>query len=350
MKKVAVIILNWNTKSYLRSFLPSVIRSCEQNGEAEVVVADNASEDGSMELMKELFPSIATVQLDRNYGFTGGYNRAIAALEKKEEPAEYYILLNSDIEVDGDWIAPLLSWMEAHPECGICGPKLHALLKDDKGYRKSGRFEYAGAAGGLMDGFGFPFCRGRVRKKTAEDKGQYDNPANVLWVTGACLMVRASLWKELGGLDERFFAHMEEIDLCWRAQLAGYKVTVVPESLVWHLGGGTLSQDSPWKLQLNFRNNLLLLEKNLAATWISRGASEKKAQRKSRKLLQFRLFLDNCARIVYFCTGRKKCADAVSKAHAEWKELRNDAPEAKGPVAGAKVEGLAGGFILFKRV
>ena len=350
MKRVAVVILNWNTGDYLKEFLPGVIRSCALNGDAETVVADNASEDGSRELLKESFPGVRTILLDRNYGFTGGYNRALQELESEATPPEFYLLLNSDIEVDGDWIAPLLAWMDSHPDCGICGPKLHALLREGGRYVRSGRFEYAGAAGGLMDGFGFPYCRGRVRGRTAEDRGQYDAPADVLWVTGACLLVRASLWRRLGGLDERFFAHMEEIDLCWRAQLSGYRVTVVPESTVWHLGGGTLPRTSPWKLQLNFRNNLLLLENNLAATLVAAGCNPEKAWRKARRKIRFRLFLDNCARFFYFCTGRTAYAAAVRKAHLEWRELRKGGKPALKPAEGARIEGLAGGSILFKKV
>lgn len=350
MKRVAVVILNWNTGDYLKEFLPGVVRSCELNGNAEAVVADNASEDGSRAVLGECFPSVRTILFDRNHGFTGGYNRALAELSAEEQAPEYYLLLNSDIDVDGDWIAPLLSWMDTHPECGICGPKLHALTRKGDSCLRSSRFEYAGAAGGLLDGLGFPFCRGRVRGRTAEDRGQYDSPADVLWVSGACLMARASLWHRLGGLDERFFAHMEEIDLCWRAQLAGFKVTVVPDSTVWHLGGGTLPRTSPWKLQLNFRNNLLLLENNLAATLAAGGCDAATAERRARAKIRLRLFLDNCARFFYFCTGRKRFADSVRKAHDEWRELRKQPRTPLQPADGARVEGLAGGCILFKKV
>ena len=355
--KAALVILNWNTKGYLKSFLPALIQSCRALGcdkdggaLAEVVVADSSSTDGSMNFMKEAHPDVLTLPLYKNYGFSGGYNRAFAALEAKGMHPEYYILINSDICVGGNWLAPLVSWMDKHPECGVCGPKLHALMKIGKSYVKSSNFEYAGAAGGLLDRYGFPYCRGRVRKKTATDHGQYDEITDVLWITGACMMVRASLWKKLGGLDERFFAHMEEIDFCWRAQLAGYKVTVVPESLVWHLGGGTLPQNSPWKLQLNFRNNLLMLENNLPDTYRTLGFSAEKAAKKSRNLLAFRRFLDNCARIVYFCTGKLQYARAVSVAHQEWAELREQAP-ARPPIAeGATVAGLTKNCILFKKV
>jgi len=337
--KTALVILNWNTKDYLRAFLPALLHSCPEG--AFVVVADSGSEDGSMEMMASGFPEVKTLPLGANYGFTGGYNRALDGLD-----ADYYVLINSDILVEDGWLEPLLDWMQSHPECGICGPKLHALLKSDNGYEKTGRFEYAGAAGGLLDRFGFPYCRGRIRKKVEDDKGQYDSPSDVLWVTGACLMIRSSLWKILCGLDERFFAHMEEIDLCWRAQLAGWKVTCVPASTVWHLGGGTLAPDSPFKLQLNFRNNLLLLENNLADTYLTRGCKMPKARRKAKRLIRFRKVLDICAMLAYFCTGKWDYAKAVSSAHREYSELEMEAPLRPLPAVGARVEGLSRKCIL----
>ncbi|MBO4756073.1 MAG: glycosyltransferase family 2 protein, partial [Bacteroidales bacterium] len=240
--KTAVVILNYNTRDYLKQFLPGLLASCE-GLDAEVVVADNASADGSVELMQTEFPQVPLIRLEENFGFTGGYNRALAQVD-----ADCFVLINSDIEVPRGWLKPLMDWMESHPECGACGPKLLS-------YRERDTFEYAGAAGGLLDRYGYPFCRGRIMQKVEKDHGQYDVPANVLWCSGACLMVRASVWRNLGGLDDRFFAHMEEIDLCWRMQLAGWKVTLVPESYVYHIGGGTLPNESPFKLRLNFRNN-----------------------------------------------------------------------------------------------
>ena len=255
--KAAVVILNFNTRDYLKQFLPGLLASCE-GLDAGVYVADNDSRDGSLELMEKEFPEVPLISLQQNYGFTGGYNRAL-----KEIEADYYVLINSDIEVPKDWLKPLLEWMDSHPECGACGPKLLSYAQRDT-------FEYAGAAGGLLDRFGYPFCRGRILQKIEKDEGQYNEPANVLWCSGACLMVRASVWNALGGLDERFFAHMEEIDLCWRMQLRGWTVNVVPASYVYHIGGGTLPNESPFKLRLNFRNNLLLLENNLPSTLQSR--------------------------------------------------------------------------------
>lgn len=298
--KTAVVILNWNTRDYLERFLPALLASCEGR-DARVIVADNASTDGSLELLSTAFPQVRQIPLDRNYGFTGGYNRALAQIE-----ADYYVLLNSDIEVSPDWLGPLEDWMDSHPECGACGPKLHSFLDKDS-------FEYAGAAGGYVDRFGYPFCRGRVLKRVEKDKGQYDEPAGVLWVSGACLMTRSRLWKDTGGLDDRFFAHMEEIDYCWRLNLRGYSVNVVPQSVVYHLGGGTLPQNSPWKLQLNYRNNLLLLENNLAGTVGGCRACLR---------ITFRKILDCVSAGIYLLTGRKEYFNAVLKAHREYRELK----------------------------
>ena len=299
--KTAVVILNYNTREYLRRFLPGLLESC-RGLDAKVMVADNASSDSSASMLKEEFPDIPLIQLERNYGFTGGYNRALEGIE-----AEYYVLINSDIEVPRDWLKPLTDWMDSHPQCGACGPKLLSFNERDT-------FEYAGAAGGLVDRFGYPFCRGRILQKVEKDKGQYDSPANVLWCSGACLMVRSSVWKALGGLDQRFFAHMEEIDLCWRMQLRGWTVTVVPQSYVYHIGGGTLPNESPFKLRLNFRNNLLLLENNLPATLGSRP--------RARIRILTRMVLDGCSALVYLFTGRWSFFRSVVQAHREYRKLR----------------------------
>jgi GT2 family glycosyltransferase len=315
--KTAVVILNWNTKGFLEEFLPALISSVEKVDGAEVVVADNASTDGSLEMMAEKFPQIRTLIFEKNLGFTGGYNRAFREVE-----SEYFLLINSDIEVSENWLQPLVDWMDSHPECAACAPKLHSWQERDK-------FEYAGAAGGYLDSFGYPFCRGRILSRLEQDKGQYDSPADVLWATGACLLVRSSIYARLGGLDERFFAHMEEIDLCWRMQLEGWKVTVVPESIVWHLGGGTLPATSPFKLFLNFRNNLMMLEKNLAKTYALRyyqkGASLERAASKGLKKashkLFFRMCLDWMSSLVYLVTGQKECFKAVWRAHNEFTEM-----------------------------
>ncbi len=365
--KVAIVILNWNTREYLQRFLPALLDSVREfnAGEApgarsetkedevqartkeadsaEVIVADNASTDDSLEVMEREFPTIRTISLDKNYGFTGGYNRAFRILSEESdneapgnasgesdneaagnasgesdneaagnartgEGYDLFLLLNSDIEVTPGWLSPLVDWMKTHPECGACGPKLHSWYQRDS-------FEYAGAAGGLIDALGYPFCRGRVMKKVEKDTGQYDSPADVLWVSGACLMVRSSVWKALGGLDDRFFAHMEEIDLCWRMQLRGWKVTVVPSSTVYHLGGGTLPQTSPWKLYLNFRNNILLLDNNLSVTI---------GPRKARGRIFLRKILDGCSAAVYLLSLRPKCFTAVWKAHRDAARLKKE--------------------------
>ena len=319
--KTAVVILNWNTRDFLGKFLPPLLDSMPEG--AEVIVADSASDDGSRELLASRFPQVRTILLDQNYGFTGGYNRAfeaVCAMEGGEE-MEYFVLINSDIEVSKGWIEPLVSWMDTHKDCAACAPKLHSYFEKDS-------FEYAGAAGGHLDRFGYPFCRGRVMKKVEKDCGQYDSPSDVFWATGACLMVRRSAYSGIGGLDARFFAHMEEIDLCWRLQLEGWRICVVPESLVWHVGGGTLPNDSPWKLKLNFRNNLLMLHNNLALTYsleelrdLTPDKAASKAIRRAASTIRFRMLLDGMSALVYLLTGKKACFKAVWEAHREFRAM-----------------------------
>ena len=330
--KVAAVILNYNTQDYLRQFLPGLIKSCKEL-DAQVVVADNASTDGSVAMMQAEFPQVPLIVLDRNYGFTGGYNRALEGIE-----AEYYVLINSDIEVPSGWLKPLVAWMDSHPSCGACGPKLLSYAQRDT-------FEYAGAAGGLVDRYGYPFCRGRVMQRIEKDNGQYDSPAEVLWASGACLMVRSGVWKALGGLDERFFAHMEEIDLCWRMQLRGWKVNIVPESFVYHIGGGTLPNESPFKLRLNFRNNLLLLENNLPATFVANGLPEPRARRKTRRRIFVRMCLDGLSALVYLVTRRWGFYQAVVQAHKEYRQLRKSGEI---PASPSLPDGLYPGWIVPK--
>ena len=320
--KTAVVILNYNTRNYLEQFLPGLVASCE-GLDAQVIVADNASADSSADFMQSHFPEVPLIVLEKNYGFTGGYNRALQMIE-----ADYYVLINSDIEVPKGWLGPLVEWMDSHPECGACGPKLLSWHQRDT-------FEYAGAAGGFLDRYGYPFCRGRIMQKVEKDHGQYDQPADVLWCSGACLMVRSSVWKALGGLDDRFFAHMEEIDLCWRMQLRGWKVTMVPSSYVYHIGGGTLPNESPFKLRLNYRNNLLMLENNLPATLGSRF--------KTRIRIFTRMCLDGLSALVYLLKGKWSFFRAVIQAHLEYRRLRRPGemiPNARKP------DGLYKGWIV----
>ncbi len=306
--QTAVVILNWNTRNYLKQWLPALLDSCK-GLDARVIVADSASTDGSLDLVRKDFPQVDCIQLESNFGFTGGYNRALSQIE-----AEYYVLLNSDIRVTPDWLKELTAFMESHGDCAICGPKLRSMIE-------VGRFEYAGAAGGFLDFFGYPFCRGRILGKTQSDRGQYDSPAEVCWVSGAALAIRSGVWKQLGGLDDRFFAHMEEIDLCWRAWNAGWKVYVVPSACIYHLGGGTLPQNSPRKLFFNYRNNLLMLDNNLPG--------------KFRPRIFCRMVLDGLCAAAYLLTGKVEYAKAVVKAHGQFRKMR------RGPNPDAKVNKLS---------
>lgn len=249
--KLAIVILNWNGRDMIARFLPTVLKYSKN--EATVIVADNASTDDSLELLASMFPEVRTIVLSENYGFAGGYNRALAIVD-----AEYYLLLNSDVEVTDGWLAPLLAFMDARPDCAACQPKLLSECN-----RRS--FEYAGASGGFIDKYGYPFCRGRIFDVVESDEGQYDDDMEIFWATGACLMVRSLDFRLVGGFDERFFAHNEEIDLCWRLNLMGRKIYCVPSSRVYHVGGGTLPKSNPMKTFLNFRNNLTMLYKNLDA-------------------------------------------------------------------------------------
>jgi GT2 family glycosyltransferase len=249
MDKIAIVILNWNGASMMRRYLPSVLQ--HSRSEAVVYVADNASTDDSVDMLRTEFPDCRIIQLEKNWGFAEGYNKALAEVE-----AEYYVLLNSDVEVTSHWLTPLVEFMDGHPEVAVCQPKLLAVADRDS-------FEYAGACGGLLDRYGYPFCRGRIFSTVEKDQGQYDSRQEILWATGAALLIRAADYKAVGGLDGRFFAHNEEIDMCWRLRIRGRGVWCVPESRVYHVGGGTLPKSNPMKTFLNFRNNLTMLYKCL---------------------------------------------------------------------------------------
>ncbi|MEO7212194.1 glycosyltransferase family 2 protein [Mucilaginibacter sp.] len=286
--KVAVVILNWNGLKHLEQFLPSVLASTYPN--LDIIVGDNASTDGSIAFLKGRYPSIRIIENDQNYGFTGGYNRVLTQVE-----ADYYVLLNSDVEVTPDWIEPVITLMESDESIAVAGPKL-------KSFAQKTHFEYAGAAGGFIDRFGYPFCRGRIFDVLEEDMGQYDTPGEVFWASGAALFIKKKLWDAAGGFDESFFAHMEEIDLCWRLKNMGCKVMYCPRSTVYHVGGGTLNAESPFKTYLNFRNNLLLLKNNLPF-W------------KAFFTIGLRFWLDLLALVKFLADGKSKNAWAISKAH-----------------------------------
>ena len=287
--KVAVVILNFNGRKFLEQFLPNVIANCDPTL-VEIVVADNASTDESVAFMRERFPEIRLIENGSNGGFATGYNVALRQIE-----AQYYVLLNSDIEVAPRWIEPVIELMDADPQIAACQPKILS-------YYNKERFEYAGASGGFIDKYGYPFCRGRVFQNLEVDEHQYDVPKEVFWATGACMFVRADLYHQIGGLDDSFFAHMEEIDLCWRLKNAGYKVYCCPQSWVYHIGGGTLSKNSPRKTYLNFRNNLSLLVKNLP-------------KRRVHRTIIYRIFLDWVAAFKFLVEGCPKDFCMVFKAH-----------------------------------
>ncbi|MEM9340751.1 MAG: glycosyltransferase family 2 protein [Bacteroidota bacterium] len=254
MSKIAVIILNYNGKNYLEQFLPSVI---EHSQYAEIIVADNASTDDSIPFLQQHHPDLRQIVLDQNYGFAGGYNKAL-----EQVSADYFVLLNSDVEVTTGWLDPMVSFLEKNPDYAACQPKILDFNRKD-------HFEYAGAAGGYVDVLGYPFCRGRVFDTIEKDEGQYNDEADVFWATGACFTIRSDLFTAIGGFDKDFFAHMEEIDLCWRLLNHGHKIRYIPDSKVYHVGGGTLSQSSAFKTYLNFRNSFYVLIKNIPLLQLS---------------------------------------------------------------------------------
>ena len=299
MDKIAVVILNWNGASMLRQYLGDVIRYSVDD-EAMVYVADNASTDDSVEMLRSEYPQVKVILLEKNWGFAEGYNKALSQIE-----AEYYVLLNSDVKVTHHWLQPLVEFMDAHRDVAACQPKLLSIIDTDS-------FEYAGACGGFIDLYGYPFCRGRVFNTIERDKGQYDTAMPILWATGACMMIRSSDYWNAGGFDGRFFAHNEEIDLCWRLRLLGRKVYCIPDSAVFHLGGGTLPKSNPMKTYLNFRNNLTMLYKNLP-------------DRELRKVMRMRFWLDWLAALQMLVLGRS-IGDfkAVIKARMAFKAWKND--------------------------
>lgn len=295
MLKCAIVILNWNGVQFLREFLPVALKNTSSY--SEIIIADNGSTDSSLEFLGNEYPHTRVIRLDKNYGFTGGYNKSLSQVK-----AEYYILLNSDVEVTPNWDIPLLELLDSRPDAGAVMPKMLS-------YFNHREFEYAGAAGGFIDKYGYPFCRGRVFHTLEQDHGQYDGIHEVFWATGACIAVRAHLYHELGGLDDILFAHMEEIDFCWRLHHHNYKVFVTSNSVVYHLGGGTLPKYSPKKSYLNFRNNLIVLYKNLPKQMYPR-------------IYLVRIFLDVIAAFYFLAFLNFSGFYIVFKAHVVFNYLR----------------------------
>ncbi|MBE6301518.1 MAG: glycosyltransferase family 2 protein [Parabacteroides distasonis] len=295
-KKIAVVILNWNGQALMEKFLPSVITHTPTDL-ADIIVADNGSSDQSVSMLREKFPTVHLILLDKNYGFAEGYNQALKQINHK-----YTVLLNSDVEVTPGWVKEPLSTMEANPDIAGVQPKI--LAQRNKTY-----FEYAGAAGGFMDRYGYPYCRGRVLHIVEKDLGQYDTPTDLLWATGACLFIRTELYKKVGGLDSGFFAHQEEIDLCWRLRSRGYRLVCTPSSIVYHVGGATLNVESPRKTFLNFRNNLLMLYKNLP-------------EKELKHVMRCRFWLDYIAATKFFLSGHYSNARAVYEARKAFYALK----------------------------
>lgn len=290
--RVAVVILNWNGRAMLERFLPSV--TAYTQAPDAVIVADNGSTDDSLTFLQQHYPNVGVVTLDRNYGFAEGYNKALAQVD-----AEYYVLLNDDVEVTPQWIDPIIELMEQDPTIAVVQPKL--LM-----YNQRDTLEYAGGAGGFIDKYGYPFCRGRIFATVERDEHQYDDACDIFWASGAAMFVRSKVWKSLEGLDGDFFAHMEEIDFCWRAKNNGYRICYCPDSTVYHVGGGTLPKSSPTKTFLNFRNNLAMLYKNLP-------------DNRRRRVLCYRKVLNWIAAGKFILEGHFDEAQAVHRAHREYR-------------------------------
>ena len=298
MDKIAIVILNWNGRRMLEQYMPSVLMYSK--GDATVIVADNASTDDSLDLLEKQFPEVRIIRFDENWGFAEGYNKALT-----EVKAEYYVIMNSDIEVTQHWLTPLIEFMDNHPEVAACQPKLLSMANKEK-------FEYAGASGGFIDRLGYPFCRGRVFETVENDNGQYDTKAEVMWATGACFVIRSSDFHAVGGFDERFFAHSEEIDLCWRLRLQGRKIYSIPDSHVYHVGGGTLPKGNPMKTYLNFRNNLTMLYKNLP-------------EKDLKHVMRWRWLLDYLAAFqTLICNGNVGDFRAIYRARRDFKRWKKE--------------------------
>lgn len=360
--KTAIVILNWNGKHFLEEFLPILISETPE--ETSIIIADNGSTDDSIdwiehsiinkynndsnassnarlghgiynystdrEIHKFDINNLHIIRFDSNLGFTVGYNKALEQID-----AEYYVIMNSDIRVpsykelikytqglDSNWLTPMIDFLDNHPEAGICMPK----ILSEREYIKNSKniFEYAGASGGFIDKYGYPFCRGRILSNVESDTGQYNTPTQIFWASGACMVIRSSLFKLLGGFDKDFFAHMEEIDLCWRAKLLGWQIWVIPQSKVYHVGGGTLPNNSPRKLYLNYRNNLLMLYKNLPLKDESWQAFGYKNRRNRNLHIFVRQIIDGMSAIVYILQGKIEFFKAVVKAHKDFHKMKGE--------------------------
>ena len=294
MIKTAVVILNWNSLGWLQRFLAGVV-NYSVGPDSEVYVADNGSSDGSIDWISRIFKEVKIIRFDKNHGFAGGYNLALNQID-----AKYFVLLNSDVEVTEGWLNPLVEYMDHNPGVASCQPKI-------KSFHTRNSFEYAGAAGGFIDKLGYTFCRGRIFDVVEKDFGQYDDAADIFWSTGACMVVRSDAWSKCGGFDNGFFAHMEEVDLCWRFHRSGYRVCYVPGSIVFHVGGGVLPYNSELKTFLNFRNSLYLLYKNLP-------------ENKLKRTILIRRILDGVAAIMFLFKGRFRNVKAIWKAHGDYRK------------------------------
>ena len=298
--RIAIVILNWNGATMLEHYLPNILK---YSAGAEVIVADNASTDDSVKMLKRDFPDVRIIPMSRNWGFAGGYNQAFKVIETTNErenkkSPEYYILLNSDVRVEEGWLQPLVEYMDQHPEVAVCQPKILSDVFPT-------RFEYAGACGGFLDKYGYPYCRGRIFNTIETDEGQYNDVKEILWASGACMMVRSQDYWDAGTLDRKFFAHQEEIDFCWRLNIMGKKIVCIPSSKVYHLGGGTLPKGNPKKTYLNFRNNLTMLYKNLP-------------EKDLDHVMRVRFWLDYIAAFKELLTGKIGDFKAIIKARRDF--------------------------------
>lgn len=321
--KAAIVILNWNGRFFLEKFLPSVYNSSYPN--LEFILGDNGSTDDSVAFVQSFYPGIRVICTGNNLGFAGGYNEVLRQVD-----ADYFVLLNSDVEVTPDWLQPIIALMEKDPAIAAAQPKI-------RNYHQRDTFEHAGAAGGYIDRFGYPFCRGRILNVLEKDEGQYDDACEIFWATGAAMVIRRSCWISAGGFDADFFAHMEEIDLCWRLKLAGYTIWYCPDAVVYHVGGGTLHKENPYKTYLNFRNNLLMLQKNLPF-------------RSAIYRIFVRFWLDLLALIRFLAEGKIKDAGAVNKAHTSFfRHFRKTAAKRRkpGPANGTHLSGVYKGSLIW---